>query len=106
MSARAQARAAGEKRYIGAPCKHGHVSGERWVVNARCIECEAKDKLANRSYYTAYMQVWRIAHLERTKESDRKSSRNYRFRWPERVDASRAEERARWWNTFRFYYQS
>lgn len=43
------AKAKGLKRYIGAPCIHGH-SGERYSRNGSCVECHAKTRRSGPKY--------------------------------------------------------
>lgn len=54
---RAYARANDLKRYMGAPCRHGH-EGERYTISAKCCECKRLEFTAwtktNRESYNAY----------------------------------------------------
>lgn len=49
LKTRAEAKAAGETRYLGSPCKHGHTSGVRYVSSNRCIECAGTRLIAKKS---------------------------------------------------------
>ena len=63
---RREAQLAGEKIYLGRPCKHGH-EGYRYTSNMHCVDCltianEARDKAAHnaanlRRYYLKRMTV-------------------------------------------------
>jgi hypothetical protein len=68
---RAEAKAAGLKRYFtGVPCKHGHVS-DRWVIDGKCKSCidarTARWRDANKEYVHASQKAYREAHAEEQK---------------------------------------
>ena len=51
MKSKLDAVAAGDKKYQGTPCKHGH-SGIRFAVNADCVDCAmGRQKTAARKNY-------------------------------------------------------
>lgn len=49
---------AGDKRYQGVPCKHGH-TGIRFVVNADCVDCamDRQKTTARKNYLLAYRKT-------------------------------------------------
>lgn len=80
---RANAAAAGEKRYFtGKPCRHGHVC-QRRVVGAACVECAdiRRNKTPAANY--ARVRAWRAEHPEARREE----ARRYREKYPEKVAA-------------------
>jgi hypothetical protein len=50
--------AAGNKKYQGVPCKHGH-SGIRFVVNADCVDCamDRQKTAARKDYLLSYRKT-------------------------------------------------
>jgi hypothetical protein len=106
---RAEARAAGLKRYNGKPCKHGH-SGERYVGNNDCVECSAARALAYAALHREQAREraarWRDENYDRHLENARRSGRNnverkrraakeWRLKNPERYKANQQ----RWYDS-------
>jgi 5-methylcytosine-specific restriction endonuclease McrA len=61
---RAQAKAAGLKRYFsGKVCPRGHVA-DRFVVSYNCVECHEEWKRANPDKYRAAIKRWEEANAE------------------------------------------
>lgn len=92
---RAEAKAAGLKRYYtGEPCKHGH-AGERQVSNHTCCECQI-EKSAR--YYAENTQsaLEYAARYRKANPADPKRNRENSARWrAENVEKKRASD-SRW----------
>jgi hypothetical protein len=73
---RAEAIERGLLRYIGKPCKHGHVA-ERFTSNGHCVLCDRKHgsrwRAANPERARELRQRWKIADREKL----RKTARQY-----------------------------
>ena len=77
-TSRKEALAAGDIRYIGGPCKHGHV-GLRYTRNHGCIKCH---------------RITSATHIKNNPEKRRELRKAYRKRYPEKIKASHARHRA------------
>lgn len=110
MSARADAKAAGLKRYFtGVSCPRGHVA-DRIVRSGGCVECDkaynSRWKKEHREEHAAINREWagrnrdevRAANRRRAAiepvELKRRRSKAFRARHPERVYANTARHRA------------
>ena len=91
---------AGDKKYQGVPCKHGH-SGVRFVVNADCVDCAmGRQKTAARKKYliayrqtSAKLKTYQTAyHKQYEQREDVKAKRSaYRKLHPE-LNAARTQK--------------
>jgi hypothetical protein len=92
---RAEAKAAGLKKYFtGVPCKHGH-EASRWVRNGSCVTCEYQRQLAYaRKAYAKNPEKtleWQRAYRQNHPENRRATTARYCERHPERRRASSIE---------------
>ena len=63
-SLRIEAARQGLVRYMGKPCKRGHV-GERYVSTGRCVEC---DRNAARLFYLTNKRIIQEAKMSQSLE--------------------------------------
>ena len=58
MKNKSDAIVAGDKKYQGVPCKHGHI-GIRFVVNADCVDCamDRQKTTARKNYLLVYRKT-------------------------------------------------
>jgi len=77
-TSRKEALAAGDARYIGAPCKYGH-EGLRYTRNHTCVECN---------------RIYTKQHQQKVPERRRELRKEYRKKYPEKIKASHARHRA------------
>lgn len=88
VRSRADAKAAGEKRYFtGQPCKFGHLE-ERWVSDGGCLACK---RITRRQQYLKNPErdkKWQQDNREKCRQACRK----YRVKHPDR-----AREQSRQW---------
>ena len=96
-TSRKEALAAGDTKYIGAPCKYGH-KGLRYTANSTCIICH---KIAKKQYQKKYPEKqyarkkrYRDRYPEKHREIRRKESQLYRERNPEKIKANKGKRRA------------
>ena len=94
---RAEAKAAGLKRYFkGVPCKQGHLA-ERLVSTKHCVECDriraAEWRLKNPGKNAAYSREWRAADPQKARASVRRSLAKWR---PANRHKKAAEQRLRY----------
>ena len=62
--ARARARGAGEKRYIGHPCFKGH-PGQRYTSTCQCVTCNNQQQRAQPAWRAAYQRYYYAKYPER-----------------------------------------
>ena len=77
-TSRKEALAAGDIKYIGGPCKHGH-GGLRYTRNHGCINCH---------------RITSATHIKNNPEKRRELRKEYRKRYPEKIRANHARRRA------------
>jgi 5-methylcytosine-specific restriction endonuclease McrA len=92
---RAEAKAAGAKRYFtGKPCRNGHLC-ERYVANEQCIACNfaqnQRYEQDNRDYVDSYRKAWRKANKDKLHAKTMAWRDANRERWDE---AARAWQKA------------
>jgi hypothetical protein len=92
-TSRKEALAAGDTRYIGAPCKRGHV-GLRYTGNWECMVCKKERKKDYKARNKPKLAERRKLQRQRNPEAKRAQIKRWKLKNPAKVTAQKAKRRA------------
>ena len=92
-TSRKEALAAGDTRYIGAPCKYGHGS-IRYTGNWECIVCKKERKKDYKARNKPKLAERRKLRRQRNPEAKRAQIKRWKLKNPAKVTAQKAKRRA------------